>query len=275
MLSPQNLSYTGFEQNRGELFQVLANLLRDGSDRWPLYAVCAVAAAALLLGLLPSARQASLEGRIERLRLPALGALALILYFSLPFDIRGYIYYLNTRFAHLAAPLLLGAVPPLRATVRPWLLAAAAATALLLGLTLGRGFWRFGREAEALDELAGLAAPRARVMGLVFDSSSAVVTHPVYLHAAAEVARQRGGLCNFSFALTPHSPLRYRTTPPPTFPSEWHPEDFRFSLYGAAYDHFLVRGRSPAQLFGGLLDTELAIAGQAGGIWLVRRRTSP
>ena len=43
---------------------------------------------------------------LERWRLPLLCGIALLGFFALPFDIRGYMYYLNTRYAHLAAPLL-------------------------------------------------------------------------------------------------------------------------------------------------------------------------
>ena len=43
------------------------------------------------------------------------GGLVLLL-FALPFDIRGYMYYLNTRYAHLAAALLVVSVPVLDAT---------------------------------------------------------------------------------------------------------------------------------------------------------------
>lgn len=275
MLSPQNLAYKSFEQNKAELLQVLANQLRDGSDRWPLYGVCAVAVLAVLAWLIPAAREPFAEGLVERFRLPALGVLALVLYFTLPFDIRGYVYYLSTRYAHLAAPLVLASVPPLKADWRRPLVAAATACALLLGVTLGRGFAQFGEEAAALDELVARSAPEPRVMGLIFNPFSAVVSHPVYLHSAAEIARARGGITNFSFALTPHSPLKYRGTPPPTFPSEWHPEAFSWARQGPAYDHFLLRGATPEQLFGPQLSTELAVVGQSGGFWLVRRRPPP
>ena len=143
---------------------------------------------------------------------------------------------------------------------------------LPLALTLGTGFRAFAREASAWDTLIAATAPRPRVMGLVFDAGSRVVNHPVFLHGAAELARARGGITNFSFALTPHSPLRYRVTPPPTFPSEWRPQAFDYDTQGAAYDHFLVRGVHPSRVFGARLQQELAVAAEAGDSWLVRRR---
>lgn len=272
-LSPQNLAFKSFEHNRSELLAVLANLLRDETDRWPLMAVGVVAAAALVAGLL--AREpgsAGAEGALERWRMAGLAGLALGLFFLLPFDIRGYAYYVNTRYAPLAAALVLAALPQVRAELRRPLLAAATACALLLAGVLGRGFAAFSREAAEWEALVAATAPRARVMGLVFDKGSRVVRHPVYLHSAAVLARARGGSTNFSFALTPHSPLRYRGEPPPTFPSEWQPQAFDYAAQGGAYDHFLVRGLHPAQVFGERLRQELAVAAHSGESWLVRRR---
>ena len=214
----------------------------------------------------------SAEGPVARWRLPGLLLLALGFYFLLPFDIRGYIYYLNTRYAQLAAVLAVASLPLTQPTLRRPLLWASAACALLLALVLGRGFRAFSHEASEWDALAESTAPKPRVMGLIFDTGSRVVRHPVFLHGAAELARARGGSTNFSFALTPHSPLRYRSTPPPTFPSEWRPQDFDYASQGPAYDHFLVRGIHPSRIFGERLQRELAVAAESGNSWLVRRR---
>jgi hypothetical protein len=270
LLSEQNLAIKPFQQNREELFQVLANLFHDGSDRWPLHAVGTVALAGLVLGLVFWSRDA--QGPVERLRLLGLGLLALALYFLLPFDIRGYIYYLNTRYAHLAAALLITCVPITPLAFQRRLLWASAACALLLGLIMGRGFRAFSREASQLDALVEATAPQPKVMGLIFETRSHVVRFPVFLHSAAVLARARGGVTNFSFALTPHSPLRYQGPPPPTFPSEWRPDELDYATQGRFYDHFLVRGVHPSRLFGPLLQSELAVAAQAGDTWLVRRR---
>src|SRR5262249_3629570 len=99
LLSASNLSFKSFSQNREQLLDVLANQLRDGSDRYPLYAALSVAALSVVLGWFPAARAArDAEGPVERWRMLALAAIALGLYFALPFDIRGYMYYLNTRY---------------------------------------------------------------------------------------------------------------------------------------------------------------------------------
>jgi hypothetical protein len=273
LLSAQNLSYKSFAQNWQELFQVLANMLRDQSDRYALYGVAVVCIASLIVaGLAHGAKSLQREGPVERWRMAVLAAIALGMYFVLPFDIRGYMYYLNTRFAHLAAPLVVGALPPLEPRFRGFLLMAAAICSLVLAVPVARGFSSFSQEASPLEELAASAGPRPMVMGLIFDTSSRAVRHPVFLHSAAVIAREQGGAPNFTFALTPHSPLRYRRTPPPTFPSEWRPDQFNYELEGRAYDHFLLRGITPGQVFGPRLGTELTIAGQSESFWLVSRR---
>ena len=67
------------------------------------------------------------------------------------------------------------------------------------------------------------------------------------------------------------SPLRYRSTPPPTFPSEWRPDGFRWETMGPAYTHFLVRGVSPQRIFGPRLGTEVTPVDAAGEMsWLTR-----
>jgi hypothetical protein len=275
MFSPQNLAWKTREQNLAELPSVLANMLPGREDRWALYGVAAVFLAALAawaVARLTHRAPPSPEGPAERWRLVALAALALGLYFLLPFDIRGYIYYLNTRYAHLAAPLLVAAVPILPAGWRRFFAAGAAGCALVLAFPLARAFRDFNQEMAQVARVAEHARDAPRVMGLIHDARSRAVNHPVFLHAAAEVARARGGVTNFSFALTPHSPLRYRGSPPPTFPSEWRPHEMSFERHGRAYDHFLVRGRHPAQIFGQRLGDELILAAQEGNVFLIVRR---
>jgi hypothetical protein len=209
---------------------------------------------------------------VERWRITGLAVLAALLFLLLPFDIRGAVYYLNTRYAHLAAPLAVAAVPPIAARIRPALLAAGAVAALVLAVPLGAGFHAFDREAAPLLRFADETPPGPRIMGLIFDPGSRVVRHPVFLHAAAVPARLRGGITNFSFARTPHSPLRYRGAPPPTFPSEWRPDGFRWDSMGPAYSHFLVRGVDPRAIFGARLGAEVSPVDSAGGMaWLENR----
>jgi hypothetical protein len=279
MLSPENLGWKPFAQNLADLvtvrgfevsFPILAGVLPGGADQHAVRLVLAIALAATGLALF--VRAPSAEGAIARFRMIGLAAIALLFFFALPFDIRGYMYYLNTRYAHLAAALLVAAVPassPMWSRRGLW---AAAAAAVVLMVPLWQGFRRFGEEAQALTELSRYAGEKPRVMGLIWNAGSRAVTHPVYLHSSCVVAREHGGLTNFSFALTPHSPLMYRGAPPPTFDSEWRPDHFDWATQGAAYDHFLVRGPPPERLFGAKLQSELTVAAQVGDFSLVRRR---
>jgi hypothetical protein len=273
LFSERNLAFKSFSQNLSELPAVLANQLRDGSDRWALYAVALLWVAAGVAAF-AGVRGTQRELGVARLRLLGLGLLALLLYFALPFDIRGAIYYLNTRYAHLAAALLASALPPLARGMRPAFLVAATGAALLLAVPLVRAFRAFDVEAAPLLRFAALTPERPRVMGLVFSPGSAGLNHPVFLHAASVPARLRGGITNFSFALTPHSPLRYRGAPPPTFPSEWRPDGFRWDSMGPAYSHFLLRGPPPERVFGQHLGTDVHVVAQEGGLWWLERGPS-
>jgi hypothetical protein len=244
--------------------------LRDGSDRWALVAVTLVwVVAALAAGL--GRRGTAHEAGIARLRIWGLGLFALVLYFALPFDIRGAIYYLNTRYAHLAAALLASALPPLSARLRPAFLVAGAGAAVLLAVPLVRAFRGFDDEAAPLLRFAVLTPAGPRVMGLIFNQGTKALTHPVFLHAAAVPARLRGGISNFSFALTAHSPLRYRGAPPPTFASEWRPDGFRWETMGNAYSHFLLRGVPPERVFGPHLGPDVRVVAREGDSWWLER----
>jgi hypothetical protein len=270
LFSEKNLAFKSFSQNLSELPRVLANQLRDGSDRWALAAVVVLWVAATLTAL-AGVRGTAREQGMARLRLSGLGLLALVLYFTLPFDIRGAIYYLNTRYAHLAAALLAASVPPLGRGARPAFLVAGGVAALLLAIPLVRAFRAFDVEAAPLLHFAALAPPRPTVMGLLWNAGAPGLTHPVFLHAAAIPARLRGGITNFSFALTPHSPLRYRGAPPPTFPSEWRPDGFRWETMGGAYTNFLLRGPPPERQFGAHLGSDVHLVAQEGGMWWLER----
>ena len=286
LLSPENLAWKSFDQNLAELvrwrdhskhfwerveFPLLAGTTRDGSDQNAIRLAVLVALLATLAGL-SLGRAADAARGPRRLRLLGLALLAFLLFFALPFDIRGYMYYLNTRYMHLAVPLLLCAVPPLMARVRPLALGAALLVSPLLMLPLREAFQAFDRESSALLRVAAAAGPKPQVMGLIYNTGSFAVRHPVYVHASAVVARLRGGVTNFSFALTPHNPLLYRRTPLPTFASEWRPGQMRWEQQGRHYDHFVVRGRPPEQVFGARLTNELFVAAEQHGFFLVRRR---
>jgi hypothetical protein len=288
LLSKENLQFNGFAQNLADLmiwpkaraegslphFPVLAGMTVDGSDDLAVSLTLLIALGAVVVRLLtPISAAVSTSRGLESWRMFALLVAALALYFLLPFDIHGYMYYLNRRYAHLVAILAVASVPSLSVKWSRLAFWLAAASVLFFVGPLWRAFRAFDAESESLRRLAREAGSKPRVMGLVFAAGSKAVSHPVYLHAACELARAGGGLTNFSFALTPHSPLKYQSTPPPTFPSEWRPDQMSWEEHGRHYDHFVVRGVDPQRIFGPLLQDELYLAAQAGDFSLVRRRT--
>lgn len=288
--SAQNLAWKGFAQNLGELvsfprtpaggldsvqFPILAGIVRDGSDQWAVRLAFLLALVAVGLGVFQLARKVTperREGPLARWRMLALGVLALILFFALPFDIRGYVYYLNTRYAHLTAALLVCAVPVLEKTWARRMLLVAALVGPLTAVPLWRAFSAFDEEASHVLELAKQAPRGAKVMGLIFNTGSRLMTQPVFLHASCFVAREQGGITNFSFASTPHNPLLYKSAVPPTFPSEWRPDQMNWDTQGRAYDTFVVRGVDPRRVFREHYGTEVETVAQSGDFFLVRKR---
>lgn len=274
--SSENMTFVSVEAQLANLPGRLMGLLRSGQDGQLLWGVVGLVLLAMVAARLrlfrasPAPRPRDLRRMLAAWGLPAI---ALALYVLTPFDIHGLVYSLSPRFAHLAGPLLvLVAVPRLNVRGQRLGLLGAAGLVGVLSVVLGRGFVAFDREAAPIRELAPLAGQKPLVMGLIHDRGSEVMRLPVHLHAAATVARLTGGAPNFSFASTPHSPLRYRGEPPPTFPSEWRPQQFRFARHGGPYDAFLLRGSSPARVFGARLGRQVELVGQQEELWLLRRR---
>lgn len=288
--SPQNLAWKSFDQNVGEFvsvarnpgggidsiqFPILAGIVRDGSDQHAVRLVFLLALAAVVLRIISWRRKEVTEvteGKIERWRMLGLCLLAFVLFLSLPFDIRGYVYYLNTRYAHLAAALLVASVPALTALWSRRMVVVAGLASVVLMLPLWSAFSAFDAEVNAVLEISKAAPEKPKVMGLIFNTASRSMTQPVFLHASCFVAREHGGITNFSFATTPHNPLLYSHETPPTFASEWQPGTMNWQTQGRWYDTFVVRGVDPRRIFGPLLDTELVVAAQSGDFFLVRRR---
>ncbi|MFT3836842.1 MAG: hypothetical protein QM723_07580 [Myxococcaceae bacterium] len=240
---------------------------------WPMDSAAKIAVTALAAGAVLVFVGPAQETKLSRARLPLIALLALLLFFSVPFDMRGFVYYFNTRYAHLFAALLVCCVPEIEARFHKLGLVAGAVVAIACGWPLAQGFKQFDQEEAPLEALHPWAQPKPKVMGLVYNPASRVMTHPVYLHASTVVARERGGVTNFSFATTPHSPLMYQEgKTPPTFPSEWRPDTMSWESQGRWYDTFVIKGASPEQVLGPHLAAgELEVAAHQGDFWLVRR----
>jgi hypothetical protein len=273
VFSRENFEFEPLGNNLGAFPQLLANLMQDGSDQWGLRVGLTVAALAVLVGLVER-RVARRTGGTwyEEARPSGLCAAAFGLYLALPLNLQPHIQYLNLRFAPLAAALAAGLLPRLEPRSGRVFLWLAVTSSLTIGLTLSRGFVAFDHEAQTLRALVPATAPRPVIMGLMFDRHSRVVSHPVFLHSAAVLARERGGIPDYCLAGWRQAPVQYRITPPPPLASEWLPQLFDYSTQGAAYDHFLLRGVTPERLFGARLGGGLYVAAHSGDFWLVRRR---
>jgi hypothetical protein len=235
-----------------------------------------IAAALLVLGGIAIREKGAKWWRPAKLRGPILVAAALVMFLYMPFDVRGYMYYVNYRFAELFALVLAASLPfPAHLWAQRALVAAGTIVALWYGSVLADHFERFELEAHAMDEIIPAVGPKPKIMALSYDTQSAVVTHPCYLHFASYAAMAKGGITSFSFAATEHSPLQYLIPPPPAPNSEWRADLFDYPTYGTYYDYYLVRaplGRIPAQYtFHGHQD-EVRVAAQSGEFTLYTRR---
>jgi hypothetical protein len=289
MLSAENLGYKTFANNLSDIaqiptdntgqrqwsetqFPILAGMTRDPAEHRAVRLSLLLCLGALLVAIFSWASRSPHVAWLAACRMPGLTVLAFGFFFALPFDIRGYMYYLNTRYLHLAMALLVCCLPMLPETSNRVFSVLAALASFFFAQPLRGAFSQFDSEAAQLSALEEFSAQKPKVMGLMFNTTSASLSHPVFLHASCALAKARGGITNFSFASTPHSPLLYRQPLPPTFPSEWRPNEMRWQEQGNYYDHFVLRGATPEQVFGGLLQTELYVAGQAGDFFLVRKR---
>lgn len=272
LLSKENLSFKPVDENLRQFTKLLQASLSDGSDTWITTALVAAGVLCIVLSFVsPTDRLVPLTFR-ERLRAPLLVGLALGCFVWMPFDVRGYMYYLNWRFAELTALLAVVALPlPFKPVLRRPVVAGLALIACIYGLQLRGAYRRFEFEANALDTVIAAAGNKPRVMALSFDTQSQVVTHPVYLHAASYLALAKGGMTSFSFARTGHSPLAYLKGPPPAPPSEWRADQFDYAAYGRSYDHYLVRGAVPAQAIFRGRQGEVHVAAQSGAFTLYVR----
>lgn len=279
MFSPENLSVMTFAQCKEALLPQLSGVLADGRDGTWVKAALMLALVAFIVGLISATMARPAQGLLRQVLLASrpllLCAIALTLYFTVPFDIRGYMYTINVRFAQLAALLAVVSIPVLSTGLRRVGIALGATLAVTCAVSLGSAFRSFSAEMAELNALVDAAPRGPRVMGLIYNPASQVAAKPVFLHASAVVARERGGITNFSFASTPHSPMKYKGALPPTFPSEWRPDTMDWDSQGSWYDTFVVRGVHPAQVFGGRLGKELEVTAQSGSFWLVRRKSEP
>ncbi len=188
----------------------------------------------------------------------------------LPFDIRGAIYYLNTRYAHLAAPLAPGlgsarrrAPPPVAARRRG---AGRGRPRAAAGARLPR-LRRRGRAAPALRRGDPARTPHhgADLRPRLTRGASPGV--PPRRGGAGATARRHHQLQLRPDAALAH-PVPRHPLPRPS-PASGVRTGSAGTPWAPAYDHFLVRGVDPGAIFGARLGTEVTPVDAAGGMaWL-------
>ena len=278
--SPAGAEWEDLGVSLRELPGRLVDAYRDGTDDFVVI-LLGFAVVLLLLFRRPpethGVRAWLREHAIELVSVVLLG-----LYFVLPTSFK-WIWPLNWRLAPVV--FLVGLpwlrLPPLGSWWRAALAVPLAALALHSANNHYDKFRLFQDEVGPLTEVLAQAEPRRRLMGLIFDKGSGVMTHTLapYIHFAQYYPVWRGGMADFSFANFAQSPVRFHErTGPPKLPVrwEWTPERLRYpdSPAGVAgyYDYYLVRAQGwPRKLFKGYLGFEVKEVARAGRWWLLER----
>jgi len=253
-----------FEQAWSELPMWLNQVSRSGVEGWLLCAWCFLLLGVAVVGVLyPAPGGASVR------RLMWLPAACALLYFVLPQGY-GFIWPINARFALLA---LLSVVPLLPNLHRNARFALTVLSCLLAVASWGNVDTALRFASAEYDGLSGCIQriPQgSRVVGLIYARGSRYLEFSPYLHAAALVQAERGGVAMFSFADFPASVYRFReATRPPRVPPrwEWMPQRVDPESDLAYYDYALTRGAPRA--LPGFQRLERS------GLWAVWSRSSP
>jgi hypothetical protein len=176
-------------------------------------------------------------------------AFALACYLFLPKS-----YKLIAPINHRFLPLALALIPALGPThLASWKSRIAVGGAIIalciyVGGVHSRQFDATDVEMGDLSEALSHTQPGKRLLGLVYDTGSAVVPLPTYLHAHQYYQVQIGGYAAFGFIEFPISPLVYQAgaAPPPfAIRFEWTPRKHpqRFRMYEHYFDYYLLRVR--------------------------------
>jgi hypothetical protein len=225
-----------------QLPEALLDIWRGNASRWPI----AVWLFALIV-LAWRGRQRRLDWviRWQRAAVGSIVLLAMLLYFSMPFAI-GWLWWINSRYAMLAALLLPALAPAPHGTRGSLALSMAAAIAVWVAASAAVHVRAFQQEVNGFEPVLAQARPGRRLFSMIFEQRSDVARFIPYHHFGSYYRARLGGVAEPSFANLPQSPVRYRpeVAPPPRAPSwEWDPTTFRNELDGAYYDYVLVRGK--------------------------------
>jgi hypothetical protein len=128
---------------------------------------------------------------------------------------------------------------------------------LCAGLIHTIQFKRTDREMGDLDQALEQTQPGKKLLGLIFDRQSRILSLSIYLHAHQYYQSRVGGLAAFSFVEFHKSPVQYRKyAAPPLFPVrfEWDPHKYDHRNFQDYFDYWLVR-HLPDQLPSGIFKT--------------------
>jgi hypothetical protein len=234
----------GFQTPRvalARLPQALLDIWRGNESRW---LIVLWLFALLLLAWRTPQRIEDSSSRWQRRALGTIALLALVLYFAMPYTI-GWLWWLNARYAILAALLLPAVAPAPQGTKGTLSLLMAAGVALCVAGSAALHVRAFQREANGFERVLLHARPGQRLFSMIYDEESHVARFIPYHHFGSYYRARSGGIAEFSFANLPQSAIRYRPeVAPPARPpsSEWDPSTFRNEVDGAYYDYVLVRG---------------------------------
>jgi hypothetical protein len=104
------------------------------------------------------------------------------------------------------------------------------------------------REVGEIDEAIDQIPPAKKVVGLVYDKGSSILTDVPFLHYVSYYQAAKGGVVQFSNANISYSPYHFRPdhVPPQGQPArarwEWTPEAVHISELYPYYDYVLTRG---------------------------------
>lgn len=246
----------------GMCFQLLPASVLGGYRDWSeTLLLIAFSSVFLLLSFraLPLSRRRWRALRPHERILYAYLVLNVLLYFGLPMNTptTTLVHFRHAILAALFLPMV-ACEAPLRKCPRLGgaLLGALAAVTLF---NSGVHLLRFDREARAFDEVIEHIPERPRVLALIWDRDGEVMRTAPYLHFAAYIQAEKGGLISASFPrIFWNIPVRLRgDVGIPKLPNgfEWAPSAFDYRRFGYYYDFVLVR---PAKREADILSTTRA-----------------
>lgn len=178
-------------------------------------------------------------------------AINLLLYLTLP-QATATAKFVHFRHAALAMVMTLPLAMPDSSRARDLGPVLAVSIAIFATVNAWVHLAAFDAEARSFDAVRGRIPDASKVVMLAYDPHGEVMRTAPYLHFAAHVQAEKGGLLAITFprlfwnlpvrfredALVPRTPVRF----------EWHPGDYDYLTFGYFYDFVLVRRPGPAVL---------------------------